>query len=253
MGIPYSHTMDSMDTLQKLVLVVILATSHISYVQSKSSNRQMTVMIEPGDDYCFFVPNITTGQNFEFDFQVTESTGAEGINDITCRLSSPKPEAKLVYEAVKESEGSHNEEAHMDGDYEICFDNRMSTWAEKVVWFEVTVHDPEDDYYDDYIESEEWNEIKDRNEDTENLYDMASNDLKNYIHTIRLSMGKIKHYQFMQGADMSRDHHNVLRMTERLDLWSFMHLSIMLVIGFTQIYMVRQLFEEKSFWHKFRR
>ena len=33
---------------------------------------------------------------------------------------------------------------------------------------------------------------------------MASNDLKNYIHTIRLSMGKIKHYQFMQGADMSR-------------------------------------------------
>ena len=71
---------------------------------------QMTVMIEPGDDYCFFVPNITTGQNFEFDFQVdialfaysghfasclsqvTESTGAEGINDITCRLSSPKPE-----------------------------------------------------------------------------------------------------------------------------------------------------------------
>merc|ERR1712038_980503 len=214
--------MGSMDTLQKLVLVVILATSHISYVQSKSSNRQMTVMIEPGDDYCFFVPNITTGQNFEFDFQVTESTGAEGINDITCRLSSPKPEAKLEYEAVKESEGSHNEEAHMD------------------------------DYYDDYIESEEWNEIKDRNEDTENLYDMASNDLKNYIHTIRLSMGKIKHYQFMQGADMSRDHHNVLRMTERLDLWSFMHLSIMLVIGFTQIYMVRQLFEEKSFWHKFR-
>ena len=36
--IPYSHTMDSMDTLQKLVLVVILATSH---VQSKSSNRQV--------------------------------------------------------------------------------------------------------------------------------------------------------------------------------------------------------------------
>ena len=33
--------MDSMDTLQKLVLVVILATSHISYVQSKSSNRQV--------------------------------------------------------------------------------------------------------------------------------------------------------------------------------------------------------------------
>ena len=53
---------------------------------------QMTIMIEPGDDFCFHVPNITEGQRFEFDYQVTESTGAEGINDITVRVTSPKPE-----------------------------------------------------------------------------------------------------------------------------------------------------------------
>ena len=52
----------------------------------------MTVMIEPGDDFCFHVPNITEGQTFELDYQVTESTGAEGINDITVRVTSPKPE-----------------------------------------------------------------------------------------------------------------------------------------------------------------
>ena len=27
----------------------------------------------------------------------------------------------------------------------------MSTWSDKVVWFEVAVHDPKDDYYEDYI------------------------------------------------------------------------------------------------------
>ena len=27
----------------------------------------------------------------------------------------------------------------------------MSTWAEKVVWLEVTVRDPNDEYYEDYI------------------------------------------------------------------------------------------------------
>ena len=27
----------------------------------------------------------------------------------------------------------------------------MSSWSDKIVWFEVTVHDPKDDYYDDYI------------------------------------------------------------------------------------------------------
>merc|ERR1712027_66496 len=113
----------------------------------------MTVMIEAGADTCFYVPNITEGQSFEFDFSVTESTGAEGVNDITVRTFSPKPESQMVYHAVKEIEGSHTEEASVSGDYEICFDNRMSTWAEKTVWFEVVIHDPEDDYYDDYIDS----------------------------------------------------------------------------------------------------
>ena len=81
----------------------------------------------------------------------------------------------------------------MDGDYEICLDNRMSTWAEKVVWFEVTIHDPVDDYYDDYIgqfsdfltvssynfisDSEELTEMKGRNEDTETMFDMKSDQI----------------------------------------------------------------------------
>ena len=35
---------------------------------------------------------------------------------------------------------------------QLCLDNTMSTWAEKVVWLEITVHDPTaDDYYEDYI------------------------------------------------------------------------------------------------------
>ena len=34
---------------------------------------------------------------------------------------------------------------------QLCLDNTMSTWAEKVVWLEISVHDPTDDYYEDYI------------------------------------------------------------------------------------------------------
>lgn len=39
----------------------------------------------------------------------------------------------------------------MGGDHKLCLDNRMSTWAEKVVWLEITVRDPNDEYYEDYI------------------------------------------------------------------------------------------------------
>ena len=36
------------------------------------------------------------------------------------------------------------------------------------------------------------------------MYDMATGDLKEYMHSVRLKLGQVKHFQFMQGADMSR-------------------------------------------------
>ena len=46
---------------------------------------------------------------------------------------------------------SYNGEAEETGDYKICLDNKVSTWSDKTVWFEVQVEDPEDDYDDDYM------------------------------------------------------------------------------------------------------
>ena len=39
----------------------------------------------------------------------------------------------------------------------------MSSWSDKIVWFEVTVHDPKDDYYDDYIGKDPSKQIKEEN------------------------------------------------------------------------------------------
>ena len=125
----------------------------------------------------------------------------------------------------------------------------MSTWAEKVVWLEITVHDPTDDYYEDYIgtgnrtsdvfittsDSEEMKELEGRNEDTETLFEMTIKDFRNYISTTRINLGKTRHFQLMQGADISKDTHNVMRMNEKIDFWSVVHISIMLIIGFVQV------------------
>ena len=116
--------------------------------------------------------------------------------------------------------------------HQICLDNRMSTWSDKVVWFEVTVHDPKDDYYDDYIgedksddhkysfikihpvDSEEMRMMVERNEDTESMFDMKIEDIKESVHTMRTNLGKLKHFQFMQSASMSKV---VYRFTSPLD------------------------------------
>ena len=81
---------------------------------------------------------------------------------------------------------------------------------------------------------------------------MATGDLKEYMHSVRLKLGQVKHFQFMQGADMSRvsqaedanagstfvllkDTHNVMRTIEKLDTWALIHMSIMVIIGLTQV------------------
>ena len=43
-----------------------------------------------------------------------------------------------------------------------------------------------------------------RNEDTESMFDMTLQDIRTFISTTRLNLGKIRHFQFMQGADASK-------------------------------------------------
>merc|ERR1719318_1048467 len=97
-----------------------------------------------------------------------------------------------------------NSEAEESGDYRICLDNKVSTWSDKTVWFEVQVEDPEDDYDDDYMDSEEWDAIKANNEDTEQMFEMKMDEIKTSVHDVRINVGKIRHFQFMLGAQMSK-------------------------------------------------
>merc|ERR1719195_27513 len=150
------------------------------------------------------------------EFQVTSSSAATGKNDIVTRIYSPPPTLSILYESDLENDGSFNGEAEENGDYKVCFDNRVSTWSDKILWFEVNVEDPDDDYTDDddYFDPEDW--------------------------------GKMRHFQFMRGGSMSKDTHQVESNLSRLNFWSLAHLLLMLVVGVSQVYLVRQLFDKKS-------
>ena len=91
-----------------------------------------------------------------------------------------------------------------DGDYRLCLDNTASRWSDKTVWFEVQVEDPEDDYEDDYIDADEWEDIKSHNEDTEGLFNMGVEEIKTSIHVVRLNINKMRHFFYMNAAHMSK-------------------------------------------------
>ena len=47
-------------------------------------------------------------------------------------------------------------------------------------------------------------EMEGRNEDTESMFDMTILDIRTYMAATRINLGKVKHFQFMQGADASK-------------------------------------------------
>ena len=52
----------------------------------------MNIMLESGQEHCVYVPEVQVGQTIEFDFLVTETSGAEGKHDIDVDFTSPPPE-----------------------------------------------------------------------------------------------------------------------------------------------------------------
>jgi len=229
-------------SLPLVAAVLVLLPS----VSPKSSHRQLTVSVSAGTEECFFLADIKVGQVLEVEYQVTGSSAATGNNDITTRVYNPK--GNVLFESEMETEGNfHTGIEYDEGDYKVCFDNKGSTWSDKTIWFETEVEDPSDDYWDDdYMDEEAWEEAKENNEDTENLFDMKIEEIKSSVHDVRINVGKMRHFQFMISAQMSKDSSQMTKNQDKINFWSVVHVLIMISVGFAQVYMVRQFFEDKS-------
>lgn len=219
-------------------------------VSGKSRHRQVTVEVMAGSQDCFFIPDTKVGQTLDISYQVTSSSHATGKNDITVRLYTPAPH-NLLYERLMDSDGSYNMELQQFGDYKLCLDNQVSTWSDKIVWFEVSLDDPEDDYEDDdYLDDDDWDKIRENDEDTVTVYEMKVEDIKTKVHDVRIHLGKMRHFQFMLGAQSSKDSKQMEANLSRLNFWSLVHMSMMIIVGVIQVIMVRQLFTDKSMVQK---
>lgn len=100
----------------------------------------LNVVVEPKAEECFYEV-LKKGQVFEMDFEV----GRGGLLDIEVVVTAPTMEIvhrKLSFfnhedPEVNEKEGFLSLEARVEGQYMICFNNKMSRWTPKVVSFSV--------------------------------------------------------------------------------------------------------------------
>ncbi|KAG0165084.1 hypothetical protein DFQ28_009268 [Apophysomyces sp. BC1034] len=93
----------------------------------------LTYNVAANDQACFFVWTDTPGKKVGFYFAV-QSGGSFDIN-----YAVRDPRNQIILDGERERQGDYVFTANHVGEYSFCFDNSLSTFAEKLVDFEILV------------------------------------------------------------------------------------------------------------------
>jgi len=117
--------------LQEVLGAGLLATLYL--LASPVSGTALTYKLHPNEKQCFYSYNEQKGAKVAFYFAV-QSGGSFDIDYIVTG-----PGDKVILDGVKERQGDFVFTANDIGEYSYCLSNDMSTFAEKMVDFEIAV------------------------------------------------------------------------------------------------------------------
>jgi hypothetical protein len=95
----------------------------------------LTFTLAPNEKQCFYAFNNRQNANIGYYFAVQ----AGGSFDINYTVKGPN--TQIIVSEEKQRQGDYLFNADQIGEYEFCFDNEMSTFAEKVIDFEIKTDD----------------------------------------------------------------------------------------------------------------
>lgn len=159
------------------------------------------------------------------------------------------------------------EQKHAGGEVKICFDNTISTFNRKTVFFELLQEDPENPLMDEQTQFSDLEGLS-----PEEFYEMKVQDILDIIHVVRGHITKARQIQVinkiktMWRAINSGFFQDMLRSFEARDrnlgeltntrvfYISIFIIVLMLSVGALQVFMIRNLFEtnpkSRKIWEK---
>ena len=124
------------------------------------------------------------------------------------------------------------------GDYKVCFDNKFSYVSAKTVYFELVTETEEQPVGQDFRSEEEALEAE--------HFEMQVQEITGKLLRIRKEMVKARHLQDQIRVTDTRDRSLAEHNYERVNTFSLACLTIMLLAGLTQVFLLRSLFDDKS-------
>ncbi|XP_068213799.1 transmembrane emp24 domain-containing protein 1-like [Palaemon carinicauda] len=201
-------------------------------------DREMTIEVKAGTEECFY-EFVKGGETLEIEYQVID--GGQGEIDINFYIASPY--GTILIQDLRKPEGTHRTTMSEEGDYKICWDNTFSHFNSKTVFFGVIIEsdDEDDDLWDDGgIDS---------SVTAEEIYEMKIEDIKDAMNRIRGHLTKSRIMQDQLRAYEARDRNIAENNYTKVNSWSMINISVMIITGIIQVVLLRSLFDEKSRLH----
>uniref|UniRef100_A0AAY4D0I4 GOLD domain-containing protein n=1 Tax=Denticeps clupeoides TaxID=299321 RepID=A0AAY4D0I4_9TELE len=212
-----------------LLALVVARLLLVTAAFSQSLDSDFTFTLPAGRKECFY-QSMKRDASLEIEYQVLDGAGL----DVDFYLSSPS--GHVVASDHRKSDGVHTVETE-DGDYMFCFDNTFSTVSEKIVFFELIL----DNMDDGQSEPEDWKEFVHGTD----MLDMKMEDLMDTINSVKARLGKSLQIQAVLRAFEARDRNLQESNYERVNMWSFTNMVVMVIVSGVQVYLLRSLFEDK--------
>ena len=170
------------------------------------------ITIEPHREECFH-EKLASGSKIKFTFEVLDG----GSLDVDLTIKDPNNQ--VIHSEQRHSSGRYTIEANQDGQHTYCFSNKMSSFATKIVMFNV-----------------EFTDVKKGS-------DQEQDKLQNMVTELTALVTGVKHeMDFLAARD--RLHRRISEMiNSRVSMWSLFEVLLTLIVAVGQTYYLRRFFE----------
>ncbi|EDV30825.1 uncharacterized protein Dana_GF14850 [Drosophila ananassae] len=223
-----------------ILAVFVLQT--VNFSRSELYNKQLTIYAEPGRQECYYHP-IAASENINLQYEVIH--GGHGEPNINFRLMNPNRNILVV--ETKRDKGQHKLVAYETGAYQICFDNTISSFNQKIVSFtlEITAANQKE---------EQLRELR-KEMLLDYQFDKAYTEIDSYIRKIQVNLMKSRQTQDFIRAHEARDRNLAESNYAMVNNWSWAQFLAMILVGLLQVIMLRSIFSTDGtlyqFWKRF--
>ena len=214
-------------------------------MSGEMEDMEFRVTVDPGKVDCFF-QEAKKDHSLEISYQVIEISSRfswlspSGKSDLTIDFTLYSPRNAILVSDRRRNEGSHVKEVEEDGTFKLCFDNSFSTVSTKLVNVEVYMYSSQDeDRWGQYFQNQYT--FPPEIQAAESI-----EGIRTSINKVRDNLIKVVHSQDEWRAIERRDRNLIEQNFEYVNRFSIWSIVLFLIISFTQLILIRSMFESQS-------